>query len=347
MLTGSYSTGPSDFTRAIDAALAEWSRYITSDATIRFNLAENNAMPYLARNIPSNSIPIGTMGGREVRIPKAAAALQGYSGDGPDMTLEYNSSFPWHFGPGTEAGKYSADGVMTHETGHGLFMNIFAGDVDNPYTIWKRTQPASDFSDVNHFSSPGTLMKPSVSTATEQHITPDDLEAARASSIPTTGDDLLYLINGSKVDGGGGSDIGVWLDTFDKYNAAPTRVKNLEMRGDNALTQPQQDTYRLYKAAFGRAPDMGGFQYWNGTNKGLGEMAGYFAGSDEFKNKYGGQSHPELVTQMYRNILNRDPDQGGYDYWVNRKDLDAAHLLANFAVSPENVIGTPKFTLEG
>ena len=50
----------------------------------------------------------------------------------------------------------------------------------------------------------------------------------------------------------------------------------------------------------------------------------------------------EYVDAMYRNVLNRPPDQAGYDYWTGRMDdgLSREEILVFFAESPENRIFT-------
>ncbi|SFV16563.1 DUF4214 domain-containing protein [Pseudoduganella namucuonensis] len=101
--------------------------------------------------------------------------------------------------------------------------------------------------------------------------------------------------------------------------------------------------YRLYQAAFDRAPDSAGLGYWiKMMDNGLAqrEVARHFAASAEFQELYGVRlSNSELVNSFYRNALHREPDQAGYEYWLdvlNRKLVTAADMLAMFSESPEN-----------
>lgn len=101
--------------------------------------------------------------------------------------------------------------------------------------------------------------------------------------------------------------------------------------------------YRIYRAAFDRAPDDAGLGFWiaamDGGSK-LAYIAGEFVRSQEFVKLYGAApSNAELVTRLYRNILDREPEQAGYEYWLDvldRKLVDLPSLLAQFSESGEN-----------
>lgn len=104
--------------------------------------------------------------------------------------------------------------------------------------------------------------------------------------------------------------------------------------------------YRVYQAAFGRAPDNGGMNFWvslldNGSS--LQNVAGGFVGSDEFKTLYGSNpSNSDFVSRLYRNVLHRAPDQRGFDYWLgllNNGQISRAAALIEFSESPENQSG--------
>lgn len=103
--------------------------------------------------------------------------------------------------------------------------------------------------------------------------------------------------------------------------------------------------YRIYQAAFDRKPDNNGLKYWISqmdTGTSLDAVAKAFIGSQEFKLKYGENlSNGEFVTKIYNNVLHRDPDQGGYDYWLSQIDsgsMTKSAVLAGFAESNENKI---------
>lgn len=117
--------------------------------------------------------------------------------------------------------------------------------------------------------------------------------------------------------------------------------------------QPGQ-AYRIYQAACGRVPDLAGLGYWikemdRGTS--LLNVAASFMQSAEFKTLYGATPSTDIfLTTLYRNILGRQPDQAGYDYWkaeVQAKRIDLAGVLASFTESQENKARTASATQYG
>jgi len=101
--------------------------------------------------------------------------------------------------------------------------------------------------------------------------------------------------------------------------------------------------YRIYKAAFDRAPDLGGLGFWiNALDNGasLTSMASGFTNSVEFESLYGSNNtNKDFVNLMYNNVLDRDADEGGYDFWLGHMDSGAVsreQLLMDFSESNEN-----------
>ena len=81
----------------------------------------------------------------------------------------------------------------------------------------------------------------------------------------------------------------------------------------------------LYVAYFNRAPDAEGFDYWfhqiYTESKTLRGIAEAFAGSNEYQAAYPASlTNREFVEQIYLNLLDRSPDQEGWDYWTNQLD---------------------------
>lgn len=86
--------------------------------------------------------------------------------------------------------------------------------------------------------------------------------------------------------------------------------------------QMEDSIYRLYAAYFLREPDLRGWDYWTSTygtrpNTNLEVVSDSFAISQEFINRYGNLSNEEFVRLLYRNVLDREPDQEGFDHWVS------------------------------
>jgi len=81
------------------------------------------------------------------------------------------------------------------------------------------------------------------------------------------------------------------------------------------------DLTDMYIAYFDRAPDALGLVYWASRLKDgmtLQEIARSFFVQPETIAAYPpGQSTTDFVTKVYNNMLGRDPDQGGLNYWVN------------------------------
>ena len=102
--------------------------------------------------------------------------------------------------------------------------------------------------------------------------------------------------------------------------------------------------FRLYNASFKRLPDADGLEYWinqfsSGENS-IRVVASSFLGSAEFKERYGSDvSDEQFVNTLYQNVLGRDADAGGLDYWLKALSSGAEtryEALLGFAESPEN-----------
>ena len=121
---------------------------------------------------------------------------------------------------------------------------------------------------------------------------------------------------------------------------------------DIASSNSAGGIYRLYKAALGRAPDLGGLGYWiaqaDAGTKDAVQMATDFTYADEFKTLYSvktidnymtGEDITALVTSIYQNVLNRTPDDAGRDYYVNQitaQTKTVGRVLAEISDSAEN-----------
>lgn len=100
--------------------------------------------------------------------------------------------------------------------------------------------------------------------------------------------------------------------------------------------------WRLYQAFFLRQPDDGGMAYWMDryrTGTSLKVISDNFVASDEFVGRYGRLDDRGFVDLVYTNVMCRDPDAGGYDYWTgrlaNEAGFDRGQLMLFFSDSPE------------
>ena len=102
--------------------------------------------------------------------------------------------------------------------------------------------------------------------------------------------------------------------------------------------------FRLYNSALDRFPDSDGLKYWI-TKNSTGEntyrqTCESFIISEEFQTKYGNlTTNSEYLTTLYSNILNRSPDQNGFNYWLNQLNNNIENrgeVLMGFSESVEN-----------
>lgn len=112
--------------------------------------------------------------------------------------------------------------------------------------------------------------------------------------------------------------------------------------------------YRLYQAAFDRTPDQPGLSFWvrvlDAKALNLEQVAGEFLRSAEFNSLYGNAStNADLVGLLYRNVLNREADVGGRDYWIGQLNngMTREQLLINFSESAENQLNVVGVIREG
>ena len=101
--------------------------------------------------------------------------------------------------------------------------------------------------------------------------------------------------------------------------------------------------YRLYRAAFARTPDAGGLAFWEASlaeGMPLSKIADAFISSAEFAGLYGSAVTPgAFITLLYRNVLKRNPDAAGLEFWVSQLRADPATkpaILIGFSESDEN-----------
>jgi len=83
-----------------------------------------------------------------------------------------------------------------------------------------------------------------------------------------------------------------------------------------------QEVSQLYVALFGRAPDIVGLNYWVGRrNSGqtMAQVADSMYGVTPARAYFpAGLGPRDVVASFYRNVLGREADSGGLDYWANK-----------------------------
>jgi hypothetical protein len=132
-----------------------------------------------------------------------------------------------------------------------------------------------------------------------------------------------------------------WLGQLNGGAALPgDLVANLRTQPD-ALNNVDP-VVRLYSAYFLRVPDPGGLAYWIGrkrTGTLLATISSTFAGSQEFKTRYGALTNRQFVELVYQNVLGRAGDPGGIAYWTGRLDSKTrtrGQVMIGFSESNEH-----------
>jgi hypothetical protein len=180
----------------------------------------------------------------------------------------------------------------------------------------------------------------------------------------SAGADRFQAAAGMSYDGGAGLDTIEFTGNKSAYSVGATAtgfsITNLADHGVALLANVERVTfadatlaldvgnghggqaYRIYQAAFNRAPDAAGLGYWiNALDDGMAftDVADGFVHSAEFLQLYGAHPGPaDLVTGIYRNVLHRDPDAGGLGFWLDamQKGVSPTELLVSFSESTEN-----------
>jgi len=117
-------------------------------------------------------------------------------------------------------------------------------------------------------------------------------------------------------------------------------------------------SYRIYKAAFDRDPmsgDTSGLGYWiNQSDDGMDlvDISARFIDSNEFRSLYGdAPTDGEFISALYKNVLDRTPDQAGYEWWVEQlatnPEKSWEKVLADFSESAENVENVEELIANG
>ncbi len=137
-----------------------------------------------------------------------------------------------------------------------------------------------------------------------------------------------------------------------QFNRADTSIGTLSSSAASPVATPSTSgsgcgtasssptIQRLYAAYFRRASDQAGLDYWVGriqAGASVASVSEAFAASAEFQATYGRLSNRDFVRLIYVNVLGREPDQGGYDYWVGLLNSGRARgeIMVGFSESNE------------
>jgi len=94
----------------------------------------------------------------------------------------------------------------------------------------------------------------------------------------------------------------------------------------------EQTVMDAYAAYYGRPADSNGLEYWadqiRSQPAGIQAIINAFAASQEFEERFSHLNNTELVSNIYRQLFNRAPDQGGLDYYVEELNAGRRSLQA-------------------
>jgi Domain of unknown function (DUF4214)/RTX calcium-binding nonapeptide repeat (4 copies) len=195
--------------------------------------------------------------------------------------------------------------------------------------------------------------------------------------IGSTGDDTFQGNGGDDfIDGGGGRNTAAYRGSHTEYALSRTADGTMTV-GDRVVDRDGTDTlvhiqrlqftdgivlhddtgnmapaFRLYQAAFNRLPDEGGLVWQTmALDQGFAllQISKNFYDSAEFRATYGTLTNEQFASQLYHNVLHRDPDPAGLAWQVAALDggISREQILLNFSESPENVSRTAANTKDG
>ena len=191
--------------------------------------------------------------------------------------------------------------------------------------------------------------------------------ATAENLIGTMGDDTITGSGGNDIiSGGDGIDTAVYMNEMSNYGLTIgdgsitiedrsgdhgidtlNSIENLEFSGSlfelhrfvNVSTLTESDMLafcELYVAYFNRAPDATGLLFWGSQladGMSMIDIARQFYTSSETNLLYDGiENAGDFVTAVYSNVLGRDPDTDGLEYWVNALDSETVDQ-ASFILS--------------
>ena len=151
-----------------------------------------------------------------------------------------------------------------------------------------------------------------------------------------------YLIGHSRV---------ASLPDFEKP-ALEVRLQDISLAFDQDGTTAI--LYRLYRAAFGRTPDVQGLGFWKSVLESgavsIEQVAANFLGSKESQTIYGSfSSNADFISRLYKNVLGRTGDSDGTAFWTSalERGVSRSVVLLAMADSPENRALTRDSILRG
>lgn len=99
---------------------------------------------------------------------------------------------------------------------------------------------------------------------------------------------------------------------------------------DDPLDLPRQTAQRAYIGYYGRPADPAGLDYWSESLEAVnGDLSGIiaaFGNAPEYYLRFGDLPAAELISNLYRNLFNRDPEPAGLAFWTGQYESGAMSL---------------------
>jgi hypothetical protein len=296
--------------------------------------------------------------GFSVTLTEAAASLG----------ISDQSSYMFSGAPGIWLSTYSSWGTGPLPIGHSGSIDVL---YSSGYTIALTfTLNSSSSATLTEIALLSSQFVPLITYSGTIAVSPTTLVGSLSDSVVLAGDDSITGNSGNDrlegyggndtINGGGGTDTAVFAGSHSSYSITQTStgltvsgvdgtdhltsVERLQFDdGDVAfdLNATAGEAYRLYQAAFGRVPDVGGLGYQINdldTRFSLEQVASNFIASPEFQSTYGNVDNTQFLTLLYNNVLHRAPDTGGLQFHLAEMAAGQSRAveLIHFSESPEN-----------
>ncbi len=151
------------------------------------------------------------------------------------------------------------------------------------------------------------------------------LQGDQLVSLGTGGRTVAGYLNGTRLFGyaretGRGA---IWHGT--EYSVIDARSLAEIPGACNFQSETDGDVLRLYRAFFNREPDLLGAKYWlavSASGYNVDQITEDFARSAEFNRDYADTTNSQFLETVYQNVLGRQYDQAGFDYWLDLLDTN-------------------------
>jgi len=135
----------------------------------------------------------------------------------------------------------------------------------------------------------------------------------------------------------------LWRSSGKNHGLSSLALLSAALIALSSFSATAQDDYdaqvqEMYVAYYGRPADPAGLEWWSGklndASGNLSEIIESFGASDEYQQRFAGSTNEDLVNNIFLQVLGRDADAAGLDFYVgkiNSGDMTLATLALNVA----------------